>query len=138
MSTTVSFVDMQPSESTRLNVRATASLRTRCSSSGAATASVVSTDSIVAMPGANIPAPLAIPPTVTPCACATAVLATVSVVMMATAAESPPVAARAAAAAVKPGSSRSMSSRSPMSPVEQTATSIGPQPSKSATCSAVW
>ena len=55
------------------------------------TASVVSTQSIVASAGASMPAPLAIPPTVHPAGSVqTAVLATVSVVRIASAASMPP------------------------------------------------
>ena len=57
---------------------------------GSATASVVTTQSMVARPGASIPAPLIIAPTVTPPAEAVACLAKVSVVRMASAASGPP------------------------------------------------
>ncbi len=141
-SSTVSFVDMQPSLSTRSTVRRVAAGSTRARVAASASASVVRTTSIVASPGASIPAPFAMPPTVhpTPSAVvrrATDVLATVSVVLMASAASSPPPALSAAAAAATPGSSRSIGSRSPMSPVEQMATSAAETPSSSATCSAV-
>ena len=86
MSTTVSLVDMQPSESTRLNVVRTASARASWRAWAGRSASVVITHSMVAMPGASIPAPLAIPPTVHPSPAETAVFVTVSVVLMATAA----------------------------------------------------
>ena len=102
-----------------------------------ATASVVRTTSIVARPGASMPAPLAIPPTAKPSAVSTACLATVSVVMIASPRRRRPRRDRAACAAVTPGSSRSIGRRSPISPVEQTATSPAPQPRRSATCSAV-
>ena len=65
-STTVSLVDMQPSESVRLNVTFTASSSAHCRASEESSASVVSTTSIVASPGASMPAPLAMPPTVHP------------------------------------------------------------------------
>ncbi len=134
---TVSLVDMQPSESTRSKVTRVAARRASSSSSAVATASVVRTTSMVARPGASMPAPLAIPPTVKPFPVATACLETESVVMMAVAAAVPPSAASDACASSTPGSSRSIGSRTPMSPVEQTATSPAPQPSRSATCSAV-
>ena len=90
---------------------------------------MVSTQSIVARPGASIPAPFAIPPTVQPSACVTtACLATVSVVRIASAASAPPSAVSAGDAASTPASSRSIGSRSPIRPVEQTATSPAPMP----------
>ena len=63
--------------------------------------------------------------------------ARVSVVMIASAATGPPSAARAAAAASTPPRSRSIGSRSPMRPVEQTTTSPAATPRSPATCSAV-
>ena len=67
-SSTVSLVDMQPSESTRSNVvRAVAARSAPVEQRPAsATASVVRTTSIVASPGASMPAPLAMPPTTKP------------------------------------------------------------------------
>ena len=56
---------------------------------------------------------------------------------MASAASVPPSADRAAAAPVTPAVSRSIGSSSPISPVEQTATSPAETPSACATCSAV-
>jgi hypothetical protein len=50
-------------------------------------------------------------------------LGTVSVVLIASAAAAPPAADAAATAASTPGSSRSIGSRSPIRPVEQTAIS---------------
>src|SRR5690606_22277863 len=90
--------------------------------------SVVMTHSMVAMPGASMPAPLAMPPMLQPApptaaASTTTVLGTVSVVMMATAASWPPASDSAAAAASTPLSSVSMGSRTPMRPVEHTPTS---------------
>ena len=84
-----------------------------------------------------MPAPLAIPPTVQPSRVAAAVFGTVSVVRIAVAAASPPAPDSAAAALSTPGSSASIGSRSPIRPVEQTATSIAPMPSAAATASAV-
>ena len=63
ISSTVSLVDMQPSVSSRSKVTAVAERSAASSWSGARSASVVSTHSMVARPGASIPAPLAIPPT---------------------------------------------------------------------------
>ena len=62
MRITVSLVDMQPSESARLKLRRTASRRAVSRLSGETRASVVMTTSMVASPGASIPAPLAMPP----------------------------------------------------------------------------
>ena len=128
---------MQPSESTRSKVVAVAARSATSSPSAPATASVVSTTSIVARPGASIPAPLAMPPTMKPAPRTVTVFGTVSVVMIASAAAAPPSGPRAAAAARTPASRRSIGSRSPISPVEHTATSPAPQPSRSATSSAV-
>ncbi len=133
----MSLVDMQPSESTRSKVVRVAA-RNASSRPGASTsASVVRTTSIVASPGASIPAPLAIPPTTQPPPSATAVLCTVSVVLIAIAAFSPPCADRPAAARPMPGRSLSIGSRTPISPVEATAISPAPQPRASAAFSAV-
>jgi hypothetical protein len=77
------------------------------------------------------------PPTVQPSFVTTDVLWTVSVVLMAMAAFSPPCSLRAAAAFSTPGSSLSMGSRTPMRPVEATATSPAPIPRTSAAFSAV-
>lgn len=85
-SSTVSLVDMQPSESTRSKVVRVAARRAASSAGLSTSASVVRTTSMVARPGASMPAPLAIPPTVQPSPPATAVLCTVSVVLMAMAA----------------------------------------------------
>ena len=98
---------------------------------------MVMTTSIVASAGASMPAPLAMPPTTKPSPWPTEVLATVSVVMMASAASPPPSADSSAAAASTPGSSWSIGSRTPIRPVEATATSVAEQPSAAATCSAV-
>src|SRR6185437_10878064 len=62
ISSTVSLVDMQPSVSSRSKVTAVADRSAASSRSGGRSASVVSTHSMVARPGAIIPAPLAIPP----------------------------------------------------------------------------
>src|SRR5271165_4284688 len=64
ISSTVSLVDMQPSVSSRSKVIAVADRSAASSSADVSTASVVSTHSMVASPGASIPAPLAIPPMV--------------------------------------------------------------------------
>ena len=143
-SSTVSLVDMQPSESIRSNVIRVAARSAASRASGPATASVVSTQSMVAMAGASMPAPLAMPPTVQPVPCATVVLGRVSVVMMASAAAGPPSRDRPRTASRTPGSSLSIGSRSPIRPVEHTATSPAPTMSRAfaaviaaAVCSAV-
>ena len=101
-------------------------------------ASVVRTTSIVASPGASMPAPLAIPPTRKPPApTATDCFGTESVVMIARAASSAPETASSGTAASTPASSRSIGSRSPIRPVEQTATSPADSSSAIATHSAV-
>src|SRR3954470_7404917 len=137
MTTTVSLVDRQPSESTLSTLTLVARSSAVGRTSGATRASVVRTTSIVARLGASMPAPLAIPPTDQPSRCCTVVFGTVSVVMIARAASGPPSAERPLAAAVTPGSSLSIGSRTPISPVEATATSIAPRPSSAARCSAV-
>ena len=79
---------------------------------------------MVASPGASMPAPLAIPPTRKPPApTASDCLGTESVVMIARAASSAPDTASSGTAASTPASSRSIGRRSPIRPVEQTATS---------------
>src|SRR5665811_745692 len=95
---TVSFVDMQPSESIRSKVVAVAERSAAPASSAVTTASVVSTQSIVASPGASIPAPLAMPPTDQPAPSMCTVFGTESVVMIACAAAGPPSGASAVVA----------------------------------------
>ncbi len=137
MSVTWSFVDMHPSESSRSNVTRVAARSAASSDSAERSASVVSTTSIVARPGASMPAPFAMPPTRHPSPSTTTVFARVSVVMIARAASSPPSADRRFAAESTPSSSTSPSSWSPMSPVEQTSTSPEEMPSADAAASAV-
>ncbi len=103
------------------------------------------TTSIVANDGASIPAPFAMAPTVQLSLwCSATCLGTVSVVMMARAASSPPVRPPAISCtiSVTPASTLSIGSRSPIRPVEHTATSMGPvsvphSDSAAATASAV-
>src|SRR5215218_4826571 len=92
---------------------------------------------MVARLGASIPAPFAMPPTVQPSRCCTVVLGTESVVMIARAASAPPSSESAFTAAVTPAVSLSRGSRTPISPVLATATSMAPMPSSFAACSAV-
>ncbi len=128
---------MQPSESSRSKVTRVASRSALSTVDGSTTASVVSTTSIVASPGASIPAPFAIPPTDQPSPCTTTVFGRVSVVMMACAAAAPPSGDSASAAAPTPASSEAIGSRTPIRPVEHTATSPAPMSSSEATFSAV-
>jgi hypothetical protein len=137
MSSTVSLVDWQPSESSRSNVVRVAARRARSQPAASTSASVVSTTSIVASAGASMPAPLAMPPTVKPGPVATACLRTESVVMMAVAASGPPSASRAACASSTPCSIRSRENSGPIRPVEQTTTEPAPSSSSAATRSAV-
>ncbi len=95
------------------------------------------TTSIVASPGASMPAPFAMPPIVQPPWSTTAVLGTLSVVMIARLAASPPPTLSSAAATAAPMVSFARSSCSPISPVEQTSTSPAESFSASATASAV-
>ena len=115
--------------SSRSKVRAVALRKAVSSCSAVATASVVSTTSIVASDGASIPAPLPIPPTFHPCGwCSAACLGTVSVVMIACAASVPPdrPPPMSWTISVTPARTLSIGSRSPISPVEHTATSTAP------------
>src|SRR3954447_19277259 len=144
-SNTVSLVEQLPSTSRRSNVSAVALRRAWSRAAASATASVVMTVSMVASDGASMPAPLAMPPTVQLSLwCSATCFGTVSVVMMARAASSPPVSppAISCTTSVTPASTSSIGSRSPISPVEQTATSMAPvsvpqSDSAAATASAV-
>jgi hypothetical protein len=106
------------------------------------TASVVSTTSIVASWGASMPAPFAIPPTDQPLPSTRTCFDTESVVMIASAAACPPSRSSFPTAASTPARTCSRGFASPISPVEQTTTSIAPKPSRPATRSAtawvVW
>ena len=118
---------MQPSTVISLNECPTASPRAPCSSPGDTAASVVSTASIVAMFGASMAAPFAMPPTTKPSASMTTCLVLVSVVKMALAAtaaqagDDPRPAKRIGKAAAIFSTSR----RVPIVPVEQTRTFSG-------------
>ncbi len=84
---------------------------------------------MVASDGASMPAPLAIPPTVQlPGWCSATCFGTVSVVMIARAASSPPLSPPAMSCTIArtPASTLSIGNRSPINPVEQTATSMAP------------
>ena len=122
-----------------LKVPSTARLSAAESTSGDACASVVRTASIVAMFGAIIPAPLAIPPTRKVPPSRVTCFGCVSVVRIAVAAAvawsgerpRPPTRAGAAASMVSIGRAK------PMRPVEQTSTSSTPAPSGPATAAAM-
>ena len=101
-SSTVSLVDMQPSESIRSKVTPVADLNAVAAWSAVITASVVITTSIVANAGAIMPAPLAMPPIVKPPTLISACLETVSVVMIAVAAAPPPLASSSVTATWTP------------------------------------
>ena len=80
------MVDVQPSTVIVLNDAATASRSAVCKVAASTAASVVQRASMVAMFGASMAAPLAMPPTVNPSPETTTSFGTVSVVMMALAA----------------------------------------------------
>ena len=139
----MSLVDCAPSTVIRLKVVAVPAASASRSTSGSATASVVSTASMVAWaPGDQQVrgqhgrplghAPDSGPPATRVPAC----LATVSVVRMASAAAGPPDRSRAPALAT-PSVTRATSSGTPMTPVEQTSTCSARQPSSAAARSTV-
>ena len=134
---TVSLVLVHPSTTSALNVFVDRVAPARRGARPAAiAASVVTTASIVAIAGASIAAPFAIPPTRSTVPAATsasayASLRTVSVVRIASAAAAPPAAsARSCPASLGiPASIGAIGNGIPMSPVEQTSTSVGATPS---------
>jgi hypothetical protein len=137
---TVSFVEVSPSIVIALNVTSTASTSARCSTGGDTTASVVMKPSIVAMLGAIMPAPLAMPPTWNvPAGVDTetaAALGLTSVVMIAHAASwwarrESDRAAKSAPPRILPGSSCT-----PITPVDAIRTWLAAQPRADATTSA--
>jgi hypothetical protein len=134
------LVEVSESTVTRLNVVAQAARRAVSQASLDKGASVVSTESIVAMFGAIIPLPLAIPPTVylRPATSSdTAIcLANVSVVMIARAAASPSRLSSLSAASSIPDKTLSSGSGRPITPVEHTTTSWASHPMVSATLAA--
>ncbi len=137
----VSDVEVSPSMVTALKLSTTPSARRRCSAGAAIGASVNTKASMVAMSGAIMPAPLAMPQMVTVVlpifASAVAPLGKVSVVMMALAAASQfPGAAAATRPSMTPSKARA-SSGSPMTPVEARKTSTGRQPAAFDAMSAV-
>ncbi len=117
---------------TALNVFSTPSESSFCKAFGAIGASVKTKDSMVAMSGAIMPAPLAIPQIVTVAlpsfAPAVAVFGNVSVVMMARAASRKRPGSAFATMPSSTPSNLPASSGSPITPVEATKTSAGLQP----------
>ncbi len=129
----MSLVDWQPSTLRQLKVVSTAERSALEPSEASRTASVVRNASIVAMSGRSIPAPLAIPPTVTPPVRRTLDFGTESVVMIAVAAWSDPSGDIRATRLGRAPSMRRRGSTVPIGPVEHISTSRGSQPSSSAT-----
>ncbi len=133
---TQSLVLICPSTEMRLNVRPTSRASRLRATPDSRPASVVTTQSMVAMPGAIMPAPLAAPASrTTPSRVVTSkahCLAKRSVVMMLSAKAGPPSGPSEAAAAAIPAVARAGSSGTPMMPVEPTATRAGVVPSASA------
>ncbi|GJE45618.1 hypothetical protein AEGHOMDF_4818 [Methylobacterium soli] len=134
---------MSPSTVTQLKLRPVPALRRACSTPCDRAASVKTKDSIVAMSGAIMPAPLAMPliRTGTPAISAVRVASfgKVSVVMIAWAAAlqaSGPPAARAAQSASTPSNLRA-SRGSPITPVEAMKIALSGQPAAAAAIRAV-
>ncbi len=128
----VSDVDVSPSIVTALNVFSTPSLSSARSAGAAMGASVKTKDSIVAMSGAIMPAPLAMPLMVTVAlpilARAVATFGKVSVVMIALAAsKNRPACAPATNPSITPSKACALSG-SPITPVDASNTSCGLQP----------
>src|SRR6266576_1613208 len=138
-SSAVSLVLVSPSTEMALKLRSATRRSRGWSEAGSATASVVSTASRVAISGWIIPAPLAIPPTVTrppgvskrTAQC----FGRVSVVMMARAASMPPAGESRAAAWRSASTIGATGSGTPMTPVESTsAVRVGRAAACSAAC----
>ena len=137
--TKASLVEVSPSTVMQLN-ELFAAWRTSASSARCDTfASVATNPSIVAMSGRIMPAPFAIPVTVTSPALSRArreaAFGTVSVVMIASAAAAQLSARRSATAAGSPAMMRSAGSGSMITPVENGSTFCAAQPSERATAS---
>ena len=131
--TKLSLVDVSPSTVAPLNETSATSRAIVPSTSAAIGASVAMNESIVAMFGWIMPAPLAMPVTVTGTPSTTtrrdAPFGTVSVVMIARAAAYQPSSRAAASAAGSAATMRSTGSGSMITPVEYGSTSSGAQPS---------
>ena len=140
--TNESLVEVSPSILMRLNERSAASRTSSGSRCGAMAASVATKPSIVAMLGRIMPAPLAMPVTVTVVppirTSRDAAFATVSVVMMACAAVAQFDSFRSASAAGRPASIRSIGSGSMMTPVENGSTCSGERSSRRASAWQLW
>ena len=139
--TKLSLVDVSPSTVAQLNETSAMSRASAASSGAARGASVAMNDSIVAMFGWIIPAPLAMPVTVTGTPSTTtrrdAPLGTVSVVMIAEAAANQWSARAVACAAGSAATRRSTGSGSMITPVENGSTSCIVQPTRLATAAQV-
>ena len=133
----MSFVDVQPSESMRLNDFSTADLKQSIANSGSTIASVITTESIVAKDGASIPAPFAIPAKETPFCSRKEIFGFESVVIIAVATSTSDDSLKDLVANSIPVSRLSIGNRTPIKPVEQTITSAAETPTVSATFSAV-
>ena len=141
-SSTVSLVEVSESTVMRLKLFSTDAARHSCAVGESTAKSVNTKASMVAMSGAIMPLPLAMPVTwaLVPATGADATLGNVSVVPMATAAASQAFGSGAERPATSPGSAASMHSTgrsSPMTPVEATSTSWAGAPSAPATDAAV-
>ncbi len=136
-STKLSLVDVSPSTVAPLNDTSATSRAVCASTSAAIGASVAMNDSIVAMSGWIIPAPFAMPVTVTGAPATStrtdAALGTVSVVMMARAAANQPFGRAPARAAGNPLMILSTGRGSMITPVENGSTSSGAQSMRRAT-----
>ncbi len=131
----MSLVEVQPSTDMALKESRTAIRRRSASGPGSISASVVRKASMVAMSGASIPAPLAIPATAKVGCSTSTSLRPESVVRMAWAASAaaPSEPVRAATSRGMPDSMGSIGSGIPMSPVEQTRTCSAGTPRPEAT-----
>ena len=137
----VSDVDVSPSMVTALKVSVTPSRRRACSADAEIGASVKTKDSMVAISGAIMPAPLAIPLMTTLAlpsfASAVATFGKVSVVMIALAASMKRPCSASSASVLSTPSNFVASSGSPMTPVEARKMSLTEQPTASAAILAV-
>ena len=137
----VSEVEVSPSMVTALNESATPAFNSACNAGAEIGASVKMKDSIVAMSGAIMPAPLAMPLMVTVAlpsfTLAVATFGNVSVVMIALAASSQPSGATSAASLSSTPLNLLASSGSPITPVEARKISFGLQPTAFAAMSPV-
>ena len=140
-SSTVSLVEVSLSTVVQLKLAATPRASIACKAAAGIAASVKTKQSIVAMSGAIMPLPLAMPQmrtSVSPIrAVRVAALGKVSVVMMPRAAASHPSSASEACSEGSAAVRRSCGSTSPITPVEARNTSRGRQPIRRAASAAV-